>query len=117
VWWGKVNQPLDAEKYSLLEQDVKAYLNTRELFVRDLYACANPRRRFNVRLISENAWHTLFAHNQFIRPYAADLADFEPNFTILHAPEFHPDPERHGTRRPPQGQPPPSSSTSPRTRF
>src|SRR5688572_29841295 len=29
VWWGKVNQPLDAEKYALLEQDVKAYLNTR----------------------------------------------------------------------------------------
>jgi phosphoenolpyruvate carboxykinase (ATP) len=103
VWWGKVNQPLDAEKYALLEQDVKAYLNTRELFVRDLYACANPRRRFNVRLISESAWHTLFAHNQFIRPYAADLADFEPNFTILHAPEFHPDPDRHGTRRAPSG--------------
>ena len=39
VWWGKVNQPLSAEKYGLLEQDVKAYLNTRELFVRDLYAC------------------------------------------------------------------------------
>ena len=103
VWWGKVNQPLDADKYALLEQDVKAYLNTKELFIRDLYACANPRRRFSVRLISESAWHTLFAHNQFIRPYAADLADFEPNFTILHAPEFHPDPDRHGTRRPASG--------------
>jgi phosphoenolpyruvate carboxykinase (ATP) len=103
VWWGKVNQPLDAAKYALLEDDVKAYLNTRELFVRDLYACANPRRRFNVRLISESAWHTLFAYNQFIRPYPADLADFAPNFTILHAPEFHPDSERHGTRQPPSG--------------
>lgn len=103
IWWGKVNQPIEPEQFARLEQDIKAYLNTRELFIRDLYACANPRRRFNVRLISENAWHTLFAHNQFIRPYAADLADFEPNFTILHAPEFHPDPDRHGTRRPPSG--------------
>jgi len=103
VWWGKVNRPLSPEKYAVLEQDVKAYLNTKELFVRDLYACADPSRRLNVRLISESAWHTLFAYNQFIRPYAAELGDFEPNFTILHAPEFHPEPERHGTRQPPSG--------------
>ncbi len=104
VWWGKVNQALDVEHYNVLERDVKAYLNTKELFVRDVYACANPSRRMNVRLVSESAWHTLFAYNQFIRPYKADLADFEPTFTILHAPEFHPDPERHGTRKAPNGQ-------------
>src|ERR1700693_5956100 len=34
VWWGKVNQPLTLEKYALLEDDVKAYLNTRELLDR-----------------------------------------------------------------------------------
>jgi phosphoenolpyruvate carboxykinase (ATP) len=103
IWWGKVNQPLSQDYYDVLEADVKAYLNTKELFIRDVYACANPRRRTNVRLISESAWHTLFAYNQFIRPYAAELADFEPTFTILHAPEFHPDPARHGTRKPPSG--------------
>src|SRR5260221_14765488 len=42
VWWGKVNRPLTQEKYAVLESDVKAYLNTRELFIRDMYACANP---------------------------------------------------------------------------
>ncbi len=99
VWWGKVNQALAQDKYKTLEADVRAYLNTKELFIRDLYGCANPNYRLNVRLISESAWHTLFAYNQFIRPYPADLADFEPNFTILHAPEFHPDPNRHGTRK------------------
>ncbi|MBM4425114.1 MAG: phosphoenolpyruvate carboxykinase (ATP) [Chloroflexi bacterium] len=103
VWWGKVNKPLPIEKYEALEADVKAYLNSKELFIRDLYACANPRRRLNVRLISESAWHTLFAYNQFIRPYASELENFEPTFTILHAPEYHPDPERHGTRKPASG--------------
>lgn len=103
VWWGKVNQPLALDKYKTLESDVRAYLNTKELFIRDLYACANPSHRLNVRLVSESAWHTLFAYNQFIRPYPADLADFEPTFTILHAPEFHPDPKRHGTRKAPSG--------------
>lgn len=103
VWWGKVNQPLSEAHFDVLEQDVKAYLNTKELFIRDVYACADPAYRLSVRLISESAWSTLFAYNQFIRPYAADLADFEPNFTILHAPEFHPNPERHGTRKPESG--------------
>jgi len=103
VWWGKVNQPFEQEKFNLLEADVKAYLNTKDLFIRDLYACADPKYRLKVRLISENAWHTLFANDLFIRPPAAELADFQPNFTILHAPEFHPDPARHGTRQPPSG--------------
>jgi phosphoenolpyruvate carboxykinase (ATP) len=104
VWWGKVNRPLEERHYDRLEADVKAYLNDKELFIRDVYAMAtNERRRLNVRLISESAWHTLFAHNQFIRPYPADLEDFEPSFTILHAPDYHPDPERHGARRPPSG--------------
>jgi len=103
IWWGKVNRPLSQEHFNTLEADVKAYLNTKELFVRDLYACANPKRRLRVRLVSESAWHTLFAYNLFIRPYTAELDDFKPNFTILHAPEFHPDPERHGTRKPASG--------------
>ncbi len=104
IWWGKVNQALSTSHYERLERDVKSYLNTKELFVRDVYACANPEHRLNVRLISESAWHTLFAYNQFIRPYASDLADFVPGFTILHAPEFHPDPDRHGTRKVANGQ-------------
>ena len=103
IWWGKVNRPISVEQTQLLLADVTEYLNTREIFVRDLYACADPRYRLNVRLVSENAWHTLFAYNLFIRPPQEELASFEPNFTILHAPEFHPDPERHGIRRPPSG--------------
>jgi phosphoenolpyruvate carboxykinase (ATP) len=103
VWWGKVNRPIDAAKYAVLLEDVKAYLNTRPLVVRDLFASANPAHRLRVRLVSESAWHTLFASNLFIRPTAGELAHFEPNFTILHAPEFSPDPERHGIRRPAAG--------------
>ncbi len=103
VWWGKVNRPLEAAKFQLLLQDVKRYLNNDALFVRDLFACADPAHRLRVRLISENAWQTLFAYNLFLRPTADELRGFEPDFTILHAPEFHPDPERHGIRRPASG--------------
>jgi phosphoenolpyruvate carboxykinase (ATP) len=99
VDWGKVNQPFAAEKFELLLGDVKKYLNGRkDLFVQDLYCGADPKYRLSVRYVSPSAWHMSFVRNMFIRPDIADLASFDPNFTVLHAPEFEADPATHGTR-------------------
>jgi phosphoenolpyruvate carboxykinase (ATP) len=99
VDWGKINQPLSPEKYQLLLADVRNYLNdSTELFVEDLYCGADPAYRLSVRYVSPNAWHMAFARNMFIRPERSDLPTFDPNFTVLHAPEFKADPSRHGTR-------------------
>jgi phosphoenolpyruvate carboxykinase (ATP) len=51
-----------------------------------------------VRFITPNAWHALFVRNMFIRAVPAELAQFRPGFTVLHAPDFQADPARHGTR-------------------
>src|SRR2546423_1913186 len=99
VDWGKVNQPIAPGNYKLLHNDVVKYLNDRsELFVEDLYCGADPSYRLSVRYTSPNAWHMAFVRNMFIRPELTDLPTFDPNFTVLHAPEFQADPERHGTR-------------------
>ncbi|HXN76044.1 MAG TPA: phosphoenolpyruvate carboxykinase (ATP) [Gemmatimonadaceae bacterium] len=99
VDWGKINQPQSAEKYRLLLGDVRKYLNEiPELFVEDLYCGADPSYRLSVRYVSPNAWHMAFVRNMFIRPEPSDLPTFDPNFTVLHAPEFQADPARHGTR-------------------
>jgi phosphoenolpyruvate carboxykinase (ATP) len=99
VNWGKVNQPLLIEKYELLLEDARQYLNeSPELFVEDLYCGADPSYRLSVRYVSPNAWHMAFVRNMFIRPELSDLPTFDPNFTVLHAPEFEANPTRHGTR-------------------
>ena len=99
VDWGKVNQPFSEENYRKLLADVRDYLNERdELFVQDLYCGADPAYRLSVRYVSPNAWHMAFVRNMFIRPDLTELATFDPNFTVLHAPEFQADPARHGTR-------------------
>ena len=99
VDWGKVNRPIAPEKYQALLSDVRAYLNdATELFVEDLYCGADPRYRLSVRYVSPNAWHMAFVRNMFIRPQLSDLPTFDPNFTVLHAPEFQASPTRHGTR-------------------
>ena len=69
-----------------------------ELFVQDLYAGADPEYRLPVRFIHELAWQNLFVRNLFIVPPAADLAGFQPQFTVMTAPSFKADPARHGTR-------------------
>ena len=98
VWWGKVNVPLDEEKFDLLRADVMAHLEGQDLYVRDMWAGADPTYRLAVRVVTPSAWHNLFAHNMFRRPDADELEGMEPGFTVLHAPELQADPERHGTR-------------------
>ena len=99
VDWGKVNQPISEDKYRVLLGDVREYLDkSEELFVEDLYCGADPAYRLSVRYVSPNAWHMAFVRNMFIRPELTELPTFDPNFTVLHAPEFQADPARHGTR-------------------
>ena len=99
VDWGKVNQPISPDHFDRLLADVRAYLNAREdLFVQDLFCGADEGHRLSVRYVTPNAWHAAFVRNMFIRPDVDALAGFDPNFTVLHAPEFHATPETHGTR-------------------
>jgi phosphoenolpyruvate carboxykinase (ATP) len=98
VDWGKVNVPVSNDHYEALRADVVDYLNERDLFVRDARAGEDPTHGIDVRVISESAWHSLFAYNMFLRLDEAELADFEPQFTVLHAPHFKADPEKHGSR-------------------
>ncbi len=98
VSWGRVNQRLDPSHFALLKRRVQAYFKGREVFTQDLYAGADPAQRVCVRLVSTSAWHSLFAHNMFIRPAPHDLAAFCPDYVILHAPEFQAEPDVDGVR-------------------
>ena len=98
IWWRHGNQKLPAASYATLRGRVLAYLQGKELFTQDLYTGADPAHRVRVRLVSTEAWHTLFARNMFIRPLAADLAGFAPDYVILHAPNFKADPAIDGVR-------------------
>ena len=98
IWWGKVNQPVSQDTFECLYRKVLAYFQGKELFVKDAYAGADPKYRLRVRVVSEMAVATLFAHNMFIRPPESELANFAPEFTVLHAPHLKADPALDGTR-------------------
>ncbi|MFU8811360.1 MAG: phosphoenolpyruvate carboxykinase (ATP) [Balneolaceae bacterium] len=96
--WGTINQPVSEDVFDNLHQKVVGYLQDKELYVKDLYAGADPDYRLNVRVVSEAAYHALFAHNMFIRPSDDELRSHQPEFTVLAAPKFQADPETDGTR-------------------
>ena len=99
VWWGKVNIKFDEAKFDALYNRMKAYLNGRDLYCRDAYACADPTYRLNLRVITETPWSNMFAYNMFLRPTADEIKTFNPEWHIVCAPEFMADPEIDGTRQ------------------
>jgi phosphoenolpyruvate carboxykinase (ATP) len=98
IWWGKVNQPLDEERFDALREKVAAYLAARELYVVDAFAGADPEHRISIRVVTDHAYHALFARTMFITPHEHELERFEPQAVVLHAPGFEADPEADGTR-------------------
>jgi phosphoenolpyruvate carboxykinase (ATP) len=98
VWWGKVNQPLAREAFEGLRARVAEHLCRRDLFVLDASVGADPRYTLPIRLVTELAWHSLFAHQLFRRLTPQELAAHSPAWTILAAPRFQADPARDGTK-------------------
>jgi phosphoenolpyruvate carboxykinase (ATP) len=89
VAWGKVNRPLSQAAFDALLAGMADYAIGRELFVRDCYAGADERYRIRVRVITEKAWHSLFASNMFLRPATMEELDgFEPDVTVIDLCDF-----------------------------
>jgi phosphoenolpyruvate carboxykinase (ATP) len=97
VWWGAVNKPYPEEQFKLFFRRVLAFLQGREVFVQDCFAGADSKYQMPVRVITENAWHNLFARNMFIQGAEEALAEHVPEFTVLHVPNFHAEPDLDGT--------------------
>jgi phosphoenolpyruvate carboxykinase (ATP) len=99
IWWGVYNRPLALEKFNALFSRLQAWAQGEELFVQDCYVGADPEYKMPIRIITEKAWHSLFARNMFITTDDKDtLKKFMPEFTIIAVPGFKADPIVDGTR-------------------
>lgn len=68
VDWGDVNFAMSSENFDALYSEVCKYLDSKEVWVRDAYACADPKYRLNIRVINESPWSTCFATTFFCAP-------------------------------------------------
>lgn len=100
VNWNDFNIPIEPKYFDIAYKNVLEYLNKLpELWVRDCYACADPRYRLNIRIVNEKPWTNLFAYNMFLRPTEAELEKFEPEWHILSAPDLKLDAKECGIRQ------------------
>ena len=93
VDWGKINKPFCPEAFAALRSRQKAYLEGRDVFVFDGYIGADEEYRIPVRVINEYAWQNLFIHHLLRRPTKEELANFEPQVTLVCTPGFKAIPE------------------------
>ncbi len=98
VDWGRVNRPIAPEHYRRLRRRVEDHL-TRipERFVFDGFVGRDPRYRLRVRVMSDQAWNCLFAHDLLVRPEDGELDGAEPDLTVLVAAGVKADPAVDGT--------------------
>jgi len=95
--WGAVNIPMRSEVFWALRRKQAEHLAGRELFVTDAFLGADLAYRLPVRIISELAWHGLFARQLFLRP-AKELDAIHPEFTVIATPGLNLRSDSDGTR-------------------
>jgi len=99
VWWGDVNIKFSTEQFDALYGKMQGYLKGKDVYVRDVYACADNDFRLNIRVVTETPWSNMFAYNMFLRPTEAELEDFNPEWHIVCAPDFMAVAAEDGTRQ------------------
>ena len=98
IWWGQYNRPFAPEKFEDLYGRLLAYLQGRDLYVQDCYVGADPDDRMPVRVVTEQAWHSMFARNMFLLlDNALEYRQHVPDFTVIAAPGFKALPAIDGT--------------------
>jgi phosphoenolpyruvate carboxykinase (ATP) len=98
VNWGPVNQPMSPEAFERLYARLTAFLEGKDLYIQSCFGGADAAYTLPIRVVTQRAWHSLFAQQLFIRPSPDQLAEHDPKFTIIFAPEFKADPAEDGTR-------------------
>lgn len=99
VDWGDINLPFEADKFDKLYDKVTAYLEEKEVYVRDAYACADEKYKLNIRVVTEFPWQNMFASNMFLRPTQDEIKSAEPDWHVIAAPGFMANAEEDGTRQ------------------
>jgi len=99
AWWGAVNQPFEEAKFDALLNKVMNHMEGKEIFVRNAYACADPKNRLNIQVVTESAYQNLFAKHLFLRPSAEEIATQPTEWIIVASPSFHAEPAVDGTRQ------------------
>jgi phosphoenolpyruvate carboxykinase (ATP) len=96
VQWGPVNQAMSEAHFDRIYSRMMTFWQGHDVYVQDCFVGADPAYTLPIRVISQLAWHNLFARQLFIREQAGQTGGRRREFTILFAPDFQTDPATEG---------------------
>ena len=88
IWWGPINQKISTENWDNIFQKIANYAQKRDLFIFDGFVGNDPRYKLPVRVISEQAWHSMFCQTLLVRPKPGELENHENPFTVIDMGKF-----------------------------
>ena len=97
IHWGETNVPISEEYYTKIADAFIDFSKDKSLYLHNLMGGADRNHSLNVSIITEYAWHGLFARHLLVRPNADELEHFNPEYTIVNFPSLKMDPSIHGT--------------------
>jgi phosphoenolpyruvate carboxykinase (ATP) len=99
IWWGQYNRPFNPESFSALTARLAGYLQGRDVFVQDCFVGNDPDYRMPIRIVTQYAWHSLFARTMFMKLRTQEqMKKHVPEFTVIAAPGFKASPIVDTTR-------------------
>ena len=99
VDWNTINQPISSDKFDTLWLRAMQHLDEKECrFVSNLKVGADENYTVPVKVITELAWHNLFAKVLFIRSDETPEPNHPEQWTILSVPSYVTSPERDGVK-------------------
>ena len=96
--WGKINAPISISNFNKIYESFLNYAQNKILYNHDLLGGADRNHSIGVSIITEYAWHGLFARHLLIKPKENELKNFRGDYTIINFPGLKLDPKIHGTR-------------------
>lgn len=92
VDWNHINQAISSEKFDALWHKAIKYLDGKDThFTSYLKVGAHDTLGVPVKVITELAWHSLFANVLFIRPETPHVSNDNQQWTILSVPGYKTD--------------------------
>jgi phosphoenolpyruvate carboxykinase (ATP) len=89
IGWGGFNTPISTEKFDIVNKIATDHLNAqKDVFVFEGFVGADPQYRLGARVVTEQAWHSLFIRTLFIptdSPAAGKGAQWKHDWTIINA--------------------------------
>jgi len=98
VFWNEEKNEISENHFNTLFHRMLAYMHDKDAFVQDCMVGSDETNQIPIRIVTETAWHSLFARNMFYQPENEEKVEsFEPAFTVIHIPGFTAIPELDGT--------------------